>query len=151
MPLVGDAPLRCGQLEDLGILDEGVLQVRVAFERAEEPSECDVGGLVEVLARKEEDLVFEQHLAEKLGHRVVGPGEIEPGDLRSERGSQAADDDVLCRRTDGCSLDLGHERIVIGTLRATRCDDRSVLGVKRTTMTDRREEHRKVTDELCGA
>ena len=60
VPLVGDAAARGHQLEDLGVVRERVVEVRVPLELAEVAAEADVLLHREVLVGKEEDLVLEQ-------------------------------------------------------------------------------------------
>ena len=60
MPLVGDAAAGGHQLEDLGVVRERVVEVRVPLELAEVLPELDVLPYRQVLVGKEEDLVLEQ-------------------------------------------------------------------------------------------
>ena len=72
MPLVRHAALTRRELEQIRVLGERVLQVRVALEFAEQAPEGDVLFDRRVLIRQEQHLVLQQQGAQGSGIRLAG-------------------------------------------------------------------------------
>ena len=84
MPLVGDAAAGRDQLEHLGVVQERVVQVRMPLQLAEVLSESDVLRHVQMLVRKEEDLMIKQQAADRCGFLGAGLRQRQIVDLGAE-------------------------------------------------------------------
>ncbi len=60
MPLVGDTSRRCGQFEDLGMIEVRILEVGMRFESTEPAGQAHVFVDGQVLAGEEQHLVLNQ-------------------------------------------------------------------------------------------